>query len=198
MDLLKDSIEVLPPEVSEERAWEKAILEHFRSRCANCGSNERLRVKTVVPVEAGGKLVTSNGVCLCRSCEMASDAYLKSSKNENQRLVNFWVSRSLFDRLKVNLDNHKGFNSMGSLVRYLMAKYVEDENRFDDLELFQDEGADTKLNVWVEKDRYATFKNLLDKRGVTITDTIKSLIVMYLELGSETLVAPASSLDSKS
>lgn len=133
----------------------------------------------------------SNGVLLCRSCEMASDAFSKSSKGENQRLVNFWVSRPLFERLKKSLEVYKGFHSMGGLVRYLMAKYVEDEGRFDDLDLYQDEGADTKVNVWVDRDRYDTFKALLDKRGMTVTDAVKSLIAMYLEVGSEKIAERA-------
>jgi len=112
---------------------------------------------------------------------MAAEASKKDSKANDQRLVNFWVSRRLFDRIQEGLQTYKAFNSMGSLVRYLISKYIEDESRFDDLELYQDEGADSKLNVWVERDRYDTFKVLLDKRGMTVTDAIKSLIRMYEE-----------------
>lgn len=118
---------------------------------------------------------------------MASDAVTNRSTGDDQRLVNFWVSRALFDRIKSGLETYRGFNSMGSLVRYLMAKYVEDDTRFDDLDLYQDEGADVKVNVWVDRDRYNTFKVLLDKRGLTVTDAIKSLIRMYEE-GSEPLI----------
>lgn len=112
---------------------------------------------------------------------MAAEASKKDSKANDQRLVNFWVSRRLFDRIQDGLQTYKAFNSMGSLVRYLISKYIEDESRFDDLELYQDEGADSKLNVWVERDRYDTFKILLDQRGMTVTDAIKSLIRMYEE-----------------
>jgi hypothetical protein len=161
--------------------WEKKIWQRYRSRCANCGQEERLRVKMIVPLEAGGQMSESNGVLLCRSCEMAAEASKKDSKANDQRLVNFWVSRRLFDRIQEGLQTYKAFNSMGSLVRYLISKYIEDESRFDDLELYQDEGADSKLNVWVERDRYDTFKVLLDKRGMTVTDAIKSLIRMYEE-----------------
>jgi hypothetical protein len=161
--------------------WEKKIWQRYRSRCANCGQEERLRVKMIVPLEAGGQMSESNGVLLCRSCEMAAEASKKDSKANDQRLVNFWVSRRLFDRIQEGLQTYKAFNSMGSLVRYLISKYIEDESRFDDLELYQDEGADSKLNVWVERDRYDTFKVLLDQRGMTVTDAIKSLIRMYEE-----------------
>lgn len=123
----------------------------------------------------------ANGVLLCRGCEMAADAVKKDSKASDQRLVNFWVSRRLFDRIQEGLATYKAFNSMGSLVRYLISKYIEDDGRFDDLGLYQDEGADVKVNVWVERDRYDTFKVLLDKQGMTVTDAIKSLIRMYEE-----------------
>lgn len=142
----------------------------------------------VVPLEAGGQYVEFNGVLLCRSCEMASETYAKSAV-PTERLLNFWVSRKLSDRLQLGLKTASGFNSMGSLIRYLLAKYVEDESRFDDLELYQDRGADVKINVWVEKDRYNTFKAMLDKRGITVTDAIKSLIVMYQEQ-AEPLMGP--------
>lgn len=172
----------LLPEPKSE--WEKQIHLRYRNRCGNCGSGERLRAKLIVPVEAGGTLSESNGVLLCRGCEMAAEAVKKNSKTSDQRLVNFWVSRKLFDRIQEGLKDYQAFNSMGSLVRYLISKYIEDEARFDDLELYQDEGADVKVNVWVERDRYDTFKVLLDKRGMTITDAIKNLIAMY-ELETE-------------
>jgi hypothetical protein len=62
-----------------------------------------------------------------------------------------------------------------------MSKYILDEERFDDLELYQDEKADVKINVWVEEDRYGTFKRLAEKRGMTVTSVLRSLIRMYGE-----------------
>jgi hypothetical protein len=61
----------------------------------------------------------------------------------------------------------------------MMHKYVTDEARFDDLEQYQDSGADVKINVWVDVDIYATFKELMEKRGSTVTDGIKSLVLTY-------------------
>jgi hypothetical protein len=172
--------------------WERLVWQRYQNRCGNCGSRERLRVVMVVPPEAGGQLIDSNGVLLCRSCEMAADAVKKGKTQSDQRLVNFWVSRRLYEHIHKNIASYKsgahGFRSMGALVRYLISKYVEDEKRFDDLALYQDDGTDVKVNVWVEKDQYNTFKVLLDKRGMTVTDAIKSLIRMYEE-GTEPLIA---------
>lgn len=183
--ILSDNTELIKAEDdSEDKRWERAVFERCRNRCANCGSEDRLRIRMVVPEAAGGKRTPSNGVLLCRTCEMSSESHSKASQEEERRLVNFWVSRGLFDRLERELKTHKGFCSMGAAVRYLIAKYIEDDLRFDDLELYQDEGSDTKINVWVDKDKYNVFKVLLDKKGLTITSAIKSLIGMYLLVGT--------------
>jgi hypothetical protein len=167
------------PSVDSEPAWERTVWQRYRSKCANCGTPNHLRVRLVVPAEAGGQQTESNGVLLCRSCEMASEAALRGTTGSEQRLVNFWVSRRLFDRIQLGLKTYNAFNSMGALVRYLISKYIDDDAQFEDLNLFQDEGADVKLNVWVERDAYNVFKVLLDKRGMTVTDALKSLIVLY-------------------
>ncbi len=171
--------------------WQRLVYQRYKNQCANCGTKDRIRVVMVVPLEAGGQEIDSNGVLLCRSCEMAADTVKKGKTPSDQRLVNFWVSRRLFDDIHKGIKNYKagspGFRSIGALVRYLITKYVEDESRFDDLALYQDEGTDVKVNVWVEKDRYENFKALLDKRGMTITSAVKSLIRMYEE-GSEPLI----------
>lgn len=156
--------------------------------CANCGGGDRVRVRMVVPEEAGGRLEPANGIVLCRTCEMAADT-VTLENGHAQRLVNFWVSRGLFDRFQEGLRTHQGSQSMGSLVRYLISKYVQDVDRFDDLDMYQDEGADVKVNVWVEKDRYNVFKTLVERRGRTVTSTLKALIMLYGEK-SERLIVP--------
>lgn len=126
--------------------------------------------------------MVTNGVLLCRPCEMASESLGSGKKREqDRRILNFWVSRKLYDRIQKSIEVKNGFNSVSSLVRYLMSKYIRDEDRFDDLEQYQDSGADVKINVWVDIGSYATFKRLLDKRGVTVTDAVKNLILVYLE-----------------
>jgi hypothetical protein len=69
--------------------------------------------------------------------------------------------------------------SMGSLVRYLLTQYVEEQSRYDDLAQYQDEGADVRLNVWVDSDLYAKFKKMTDDVGLTVTSAIKSLFCLY-------------------
>jgi len=167
--------------------WEQLIRHKCRNKCANCGAEDRLRVRMIVPKEAGGQLEPFNGVLLCRACEMAMDAVGRTTKERDRRPINFWVSRRLHNRLKNGVRTRNGFTSMGSLVRYLVGAYVADEGRYDDLENYQEEGADVKINVWVETSSYGDFKELLATRGMTVTDAVKALIRMY-EAEAEPLV----------
>lgn len=179
--------ELLPVgDLEDKRPWEQRVREAAKDRCSNCGGEDRTRVGMIVPLEAGGQTVTSNGVLLCRPCEMASESLNGGKRREqDRRILNFWVSRKLYDRIQQGIEGQSGFHSVSSLVRYLMSKYIVDEVRFDDLEQYQDSGADVKINVWVDIGSYATFKQLVDKRGLTVTDAVKNLILVYLETMAE-------------
>lgn len=74
-----------------------------------------------------------------------------------------------------------GFNSTGSLVRFLMKKFVTHDDQFDDLNLWQEDGTDMKINVWVDRKIYKSFKKIVNERGMTVTDAFKALIRMYEE-----------------
>ena len=167
-------------EVVEEidvRYWHQGVLETYKGRCANCGSDHKVEPRLVVPQEVGGKRTLSNSTLLCRACELASGLATKED-NENRRIVNLWVSRRLYDRLHAQKDDGK-ITSMGSLVRFLMSQYVEDQSRYDDLAQYQDGGTDVRLNVWVDADLYVKFKAAVDEAGHTVTSTIKSLFCLY-------------------
>lgn len=163
-----------------QRAWESAVLAEGRGKCANCGSEDRLRARMVVPEVAGGKLVPGNGVVLCRTCELAMESAgrFPDTSGQGKRPVNFWVSTALYARLHDESEK-TSFQSMAGLVRFLMTKYVSDPDRFDDLAQYQDVGTDVKVNVWVESAIYGRFKELVDRRGLTVTDALKGLIGMF-------------------
>jgi len=173
----KSKLEVV--EGNTQRAWDAVVMAEARGKCANCGSEDRLRPRMVVPEVAGGKLIPSNGIVLCRTCELAMDSagrYVEPG--QMKRPVNFWVSKKLYDRLQ-NESEKTSFKSMAGLVRFLMTKYVSDPDRFDDLAQYQDVGTDVKVNVWVESGIYGRFKELVDRRGSTVTDALKGLIGMF-------------------
>jgi hypothetical protein len=162
----------------DKRIWTTTVLDAAKGLCANCGSEHKVSPRLIVPEDVGGKRTLKNSVVLCRACELASSATPKKVGEQGRRLVNIWVSVRLYDRLQERKDKgHTG--SMGALVRYLMSKYVAEQTRFDDIAQYQDNGADVRLNVWVDADLYATFKTLVDDAGLTVTSALKSLFCMY-------------------
>jgi len=62
-----------------------------------------------------------------------------------------------------------------------MGRYLQSEKQFDDLEQYQDvEGVDdVKINAWVPKATYDTFKIMLDRRGMSVTEALKALVMVY-------------------
>ena len=170
------------------------IRAKYRHRCGNCGSDHKLRVKLVVPLEAGGHEIESNAILICRACEMASDTStpLPGTSGE-RRIINFWVSRATHTRMSNGMATSRGLRSSSALVRYLIASYVADTKRFDDLDRFQDTGtSDIKINVWVAKDQYESFKVLVAEKGLSVTEAVRSLIGLF---DSEVSESPDSQPD---
>jgi hypothetical protein len=161
--------------------FEQKIREKYRDQCSNCGSGHKLRVKLVVPLEAGGFEIESNGVLLCRACEMSAETIAPLTGTQGaRRMINFWVSHHIHSRMSNGMATSRGLRSMSSLVRYLMVSYVEDADRFDDLDKYQgSDPADVKVNVWVPADQYQIFHRLVRSKGLTVTDAIKGLIQMF-------------------
>ena len=159
-------------------ALEALVRESGRDRCANCGGADRIRVRLIVPESVGGRVVPQNAVLLCRACEMAAESASPAS-TEDRRLVNFWVSQRLYDAVQKYVGSGRGFRSQGALVRYLITKFVTDADRFDDLPQYQDQGSEVKINVWVGRDIYSRFKVLVDRRGMTVTASLRALLRMY-------------------
>lgn len=162
-------------------SWESSVFERHRHRCL-CGSTDKLRAKMIVPEELGGPLAVANAVLLCRSCELAADIAQRSKvpgSGRQTRPINFWVSQTLFKNIKNGLSHKYGFKSTASLVRFLMSKYVTDAGRFSDVEQYVEHETDVKISVWVERSTYDTFKELVNRNGLNVTDTLRGLLKMY-------------------
>ena len=174
--------------VDHRKLWEKAIRKNYRELCSNCGFNENLRVRMIVPTAAGGVLSLSNGVLLCRACDLARKVTeLNSLPPTGKWPVNFWVSRALHDRIvhQTSAGAPSVFQSISALLRFLMSTFVDDCDFFDDLERYQDTGNEVKVNVWVERSLYEVFQAKAKARGWTVTDTLRALIRLYdIEAGS--------------
>ena len=162
--------------------WSTQVYEMHGGRCSNCGAADNVRVRMIVPPESGGLRVLSNGVLLCRTCELARTIDLRipqPASGERTRPINFLVSQKLHTKLRNGLAKDYGFRSVSALVRFLMTRYVSEMEDFRDLALYQDNGSDVKINVWVGRELYDSFKACADREGSTVTDTLKSLILMY-------------------
>jgi len=161
------------------RQFENSVMERGRRQCSNCGGHDRVRVKMVVPEEAGGTLKVTNGVVLCRTCDMAKDSLPGAGSKTDTFVVSVWMSQNLREKVEGVIQPKRAFRSWSALSRYLIAKYVSDERRFDDLEQYQDTNSQTKVTVRVDKEIYGTFAAMLKRRGLTVTDALKSLYLMY-------------------
>lgn len=169
------------PIAGDETVWRKAVLEHYRSRCSNCGGTERVTVLAHVPFEAGGTRAVSNGFTLCRTCELVTRS-VQEGKSGDRRPINFWISRALDRSLSELVEGGKSqFRSIGSLVRSLIEVYLHDPERFDDLEFYQDAGSDVKVNAWVDAEQYDRFREVVLQQGLTMTDVLKALIMQFRE-----------------
>jgi hypothetical protein len=182
---------VLPEEIHLEvvgsknpkDAWIDAVWEFHHGKCSNCGQAEHVSVRMIVPEEAGGKLVLSNGIVLCRTCDVAKTAVEKAqaSGKTPRRPVNVWVSKGLYEQVHTALKTKNGFRSMGSLVRHMMGMMAETPERFDDLSQWQDQGSDVKVNLWVDQKDYDVFKTVLSDKNLTVTEGVKGLLLMYTD-----------------
>ena len=118
--------------------WQQDVWSRCKNKCSGCGSTAKLTLKLIVPEEAGGQKAPANAYIICRACEISTDANRPKMQHSNNRPINFWVSRRLFERMNNGLCSDTGFKSKSSLIRYLMNKYIQAENQFDDLEQYQD------------------------------------------------------------
>jgi hypothetical protein len=152
--------------------WEKSVLEQH-SVCANCGDSKNLIVRPLVAPLNGGQSRASNASVLCRGCEINS--FLSNTETQEKQLVNFWLSASLYEWLKTNAEK----SSMGSLIRYMISRYTGSPSAFEDLALWVDVQSEVKVNIWVPQKEYLEFKTLIEERGSTVTDALKSLLLIF-------------------
>jgi len=180
---MDDGTEILKATPKDrERTWATRVFEACGGRCSNCGSTDHLMVRMIVPKESGGREVVSNGTLLCRTCELARVISIRRPQlvsGAHSRPINFFVSRELHRKLQDGLASDYGFRSVSALLRFLMTRFVSDPDQFDDIDMYQDGGSDVKVNVWVGRDMYDSFKTITDRDGRTVTDTLKGLIRMY-------------------
>lgn len=177
-------MDVAGSETETRKVFEREVRSRHQDQCVSCGGDDHVAVHLLVPELAGGSLVADNATLLCRNCDFAARALASKSVGVSDRPVNFWVSNRLYQ----SLQQKNGFGSVGKLVRFLVQSYLEAPDRFDDVGLWQDEGADVKVNVHVPADIYERFRAVAYGNGGTVTDVLRSLLRWYEEELSPRLV----------
>lgn len=160
----------LPPDFT------KTVSDFYGGRCGNCGSTERCRAVLVRPEAVGGRRVLTNAAYLCRACELAPAA---DDRGTRRTLVNLWMSAALHQRIHREAAGDGGGVSISARARHLVALYLEGPpERFDDLALYQDNGTDTRLFVWLDGDQYEAFKTRIRAQGLTVTTALIGLFLL--------------------
>lgn len=165
-------------------SFEAQVRTAHGQRCVGCGNTDRTRVRLVVAEAAGGSRTLANAVLICRTCEF-HEARVQATEGgpAPRTLLNFWVSAEL----QAWMQAHAPFQGVSALVRYLIGLYVESPpERFDDLLLYQNASAEVRSFVWVPADLHATFKARARKEGLTLTQALIALILLYrIEIAQE-------------
>lgn len=160
-----------------DTSFEKIVRERYREKCANCGCDEpeRLSVAWIVPIGRGGEKVIDNAVLLCKTCELSKDI----DKKDNKRPFDLFISRSMHERLQ-ELKNIYTATGMTAVVRYIVQKFLDNPDKFEDLSLYQDGNIpEVRLHVWIDESKYDEFREALRERGMTVAEAIKGLILKF-------------------
>ena len=168
-------------------SFEVQVRQAYGSRCGVCGSTDRTRVRLVVPEAAGGTKTRTNAILICRSCEFHEmRSRVAGSPVTDKTLLNVWVSAELHQWMQ----DHAPFQGVSALARYLIGLYVDSEpSRFDDLLLYQIANAEVRTFVWVPTDLHAAFKVRAGKDGLTLTQALIALVLLYrIEIAQEASV----------
>ena len=171
-------------DVSDIKEWTDKVLERDQRSCINCGRSKKVAVCFIVPIEAGGKLRISNGATVCRQCRLAAESVrVLPTRIDNKTPINFLISGVLHKAVYAYVHNGSRFGSVSALLRAMIASFITHPELYEDLEQWQDDGSDVKVNGWVDGHQYEVFKSMCQDRGITYTDSLKSLLLVAVEGG---------------
>jgi hypothetical protein len=107
---------------------------------------------------------------------------VQGAPETDKKLVNVWISHTLHRAIKESAQTQGGSH----LARTLVAMYLDGPvSRFDDLHLYQDAAAETRLYVWLDGASYERFKGQVQAQGLTVTAALIGLFRLYqAEMGA--------------
>lgn len=162
--------------------WKKQVLERDASTCINCGQTHKVAACFIIPPEAGGRLVVSNGATICRDCRISAEgARVLPVRIEQKTPINFFISKNLHSNIENALEKTEKFGSLSSLVRRMISSFITEPELYEDLSLWQDDGSDVKINGWVDGNQYEVFKRMCQEKNISYTDAMKALLLMAID-----------------
>lgn len=162
--------------MENQESWVYTVLESADYKCGNCGSDDGITIKLIVPEEAGGKKIPSNCAVLCKGCRFQSE---RSFKGEMVP-TSFWLSRPLHTRLVAYCEREN--STVSSVIRGLMSHFVSsDYTSFEPIWAYQEEERDVKVNVQIDQRIYSSFRAILSQDRRTVQEAMVALLHNFLE-----------------
>lgn len=169
------------PDLTE---WKKSVLDRDGNRCINCESARHVAASFVIPPEAGGRIKPGNGVSLCRECRIAAEGHrVLPQRIDNKTPINFLVSKKLHEAVEDFVHHQSNFGNISALIRHMISAFITSPEIFVDLDMWQDDGSDIKVNGWVDGVQYDCFKRLCYERGLSFTTAFKGLLLVAINDG---------------
>lgn len=170
------------PETASLLAWKTAVLSRDSSQCVNCGGEDKVAACFVIPVEVGGNLRVGNGVTVCRECRIAAESSrVLPQRIDNKTPINFLISGGLHKVVNQYVHNGSKFGSVSALMRSMISSYITQPELYEDLQSWQDDGSDVKVNGWVDGLQYQIFKGMCKNKGISYTDALKGLLLVAVD-----------------
>jgi Arc/MetJ-type ribon-helix-helix transcriptional regulator len=164
-------------------AWRREVTAARGTICQNCGASGGT-AGFIIPPSCRGVVSVSNAIILCGRCWRLYDVSRAGASQKDaagRSMMSVYLSEALHRRVLASVGAEKPFQSLSSLIRYVVSRYVMDEERFEDLPLYQDEGNDILIRTRFDPERFHTFKQLCDRRGMSMSDAVRSMLVMVTE-----------------
>ncbi len=179
-------------EAAKLAEWRRLMLDHVGHECGSCQRKSHIWPSLLVPIECGGRYLVTNGYVLCRDCRVVIDQHKGNPAKIHDKVpINFLISRTLHEQAEEFVRRPGGVGTLSLLIRNMISMFVDEPNEFEDIQLFQSEGAHVKVNIWCDAQSYDRFRLACMDRGLSFTEVFKALILMaitknYTNLSGET------------
>lgn len=184
--------------------WADEVFFRLGTKCVNCGSDDRVRVYPIIPLDNGGKPTPGNGTVLCKVCHAVN--YKANPRGSGSRVFKLQTDSDQFEFLTFQGKKHGG---VAEFLKKIIARWLEFPDQYDLLEDFPCEN-EVSVNTSLPLDLYKALQEKLaadyttlpteaaKRRGkrpttLSVSAALRWLIRDYENFGSDTDVEePAS------